>query len=45
MHLICPRMVKSIQLWLPDVPDFSKCNNADIDRYVSMPTDSPPVNP
>ena len=30
---------------LPEVVDFPRCNNADIDWYVTMPTDTPPVDP
>ena len=29
----------------PDVMDFPRCNNADNDWYMRMPTDPPPVDP
>ena len=40
-HLICPRVTESIQPRIPDVVDFSRCNNADINWYIRMPTDPP----
>ena len=30
---------------LPEVVDFPRCNNADIDWYVSMPANPPPGDP
>ena len=29
----------------PEVVDFPRCNSADIDRYMRMPTDTPLVSP
>ena len=41
-----PRIVKSIQTQeFPKVVDFPTGNSADIDWYVRMPTDPPPVDP
>ena len=36
---------QAFKLHYPEVLDFSRCNNSDIDWYMMMQTDLPPVGP